>query len=224
MDDDALQSLESAIARRAGRPLGDTEKVTGRTLQPFSFAGQEAAENLLTKARRALATGDPDRARKHIDRAARLPFDDHEQAAPAAFMVHQELFEEIIDALEVSEPGDRRWLDAALEVLETADEPARHDLRDVLAAIDQDYRLEPAEQARLRSAIAPVPERAELIDLDLDEAELSEHVQSILIACTAYRAALESHSDRPRAGCGSSVPSSISGADGATIRATQVPS
>jgi hypothetical protein len=72
MDQDVLRSLEEYFAGRADRPFGDVESVSGRALQPFSIAGQQAPENLLVKARRALDDGDRDRARSFVDRAARL--------------------------------------------------------------------------------------------------------------------------------------------------------
>lgn len=190
MNDDAWRSLGNLLAARADRPFGEVQWVSDRTLQPFSISGWMGAENLLTKARRAIDAGDLDRARKLVDRAARLPYDDHEQAAPAALAAHMELFNVVTDALEEAYADDSRWLDAALAVLTTADEPARYDMRDVLAAIDQDYALNPPESSRLRSAIAPIPHRAALKDLDLTETALGDEVISILIACEAYRAAL----------------------------------
>lgn len=51
---DLAQALQAVRAELADRPFGDTEGVSGRALQPFSRAGQEAAENLLGKALRAI--------------------------------------------------------------------------------------------------------------------------------------------------------------------------
>lgn len=185
-----VRSLQAILAEQADRPLGDTDAVSGRTLQPFSRAGQAAADNLLDKAVRALEADDTDRARRYADRAARLPFDDHEEAAPAAWAAHLRLFGVVTDALEASEPENHRWLEAALAVLETAEEPARFDLRDVLADIVQDYELPKTERRRLRAAITPIPDRATLFDLDLDELDLSDHIMSILKARAVYLAEL----------------------------------
>jgi hypothetical protein len=104
------QSLLGYLSERPNGPFGDVESVSGRTLQPFSFAGQRAAENLLIKARRALDNNDVDRARAFVDRAVRLPFDEHEGAAPAALAVHMDLFCVVTDALEQAEADDSRWL------------------------------------------------------------------------------------------------------------------
>lgn len=190
MDQAALRSFGEHVAERAGGPFGDVDMVSGRTLQTFSIAGERAAANLLRKARRALTARDLDRARTFVDRAAQLPYDEHEQVAPAAVGAHMELFCLVADALEQSETDDSRWLDAAVRVLASADEQARYDLRDVLAAIDQDYSLTRPEHSRIQSAIASVPDRAELTDLALSPSELAEHVVAILAACDDYSTAL----------------------------------
>ncbi|HET8599827.1 MAG TPA: hypothetical protein VFL99_05845 [Segeticoccus sp.] len=120
-----------------------------------------------------------------------MPFDHHEQAAPVALAVHMGLFCLVTDAMEGADPDDSRWLDAAVAVLEDADQAAACDLRDVLVAIDQDYSLRPAEHKRVRAAIASVPQRAELRDLQLEAAELGEHALSVLGACRNYERTLQ---------------------------------
>jgi hypothetical protein len=192
MDVATLTFLGEYFAERADRPFGDVESMSGRTLQPFSLAGQTAAANLLAKARRALNEHDPERARAFVDRAGRLPYDEHEQAAPAAIAAHMELFCLVTDTLEQSAVGDHRWLDAALAVLDSADEAARCDMRDVLAAIEQDYSLTWPERSRIHSAIASVPARPELRDLQINPTELSAHVLSVLTACGCFGAAFSS--------------------------------
>jgi hypothetical protein len=194
MDKDVLESLARYFAEHADRPFGDVESISGRTLQPFSIAGQEAARNLLDKAGRALDDGDLDRARGFVDRAVRLPFDKHEQGAPVAIAVHMELFCLVTDELERSEVDDPRWLDAALDVLAT-DESSQCEMRDVLAAIDQDYTLRPRDRAQLRSAVASIPDRPELRDQDLGPSELGDQVMSVLATCRKYRATLAAPAD-----------------------------
>ena len=195
MDQDMMRAVKDYLAERADRPFGDVEALSGRTLQPFSIAGQQGATNLLNKAGRALHDSDLDRARAFVDRAVQLPYDHHEQAAPVAIAAHMELFALVTDTLERAELDESWWLDTAVDVLATADEPARFDLRDVLAAIDQDYSLGSRERSRIRSAVAPIPERAELRDLDLSATELGDQVMSILVACRNYRAGLEMRSN-----------------------------
>lgn len=150
-EDDIRGRLVDHLRERAARPFGDVEAVSGRALQPFSLAGRRAAENLLTKARRALDKHDEASAATFIDRAVQLPFDEHEQMAPAAFAVHMNLFRAVIDAAEQAGPTDSLWLDAAIQVLNRAAAPAACDLRDVLVAIDQDYGL---DQCRVDLAAA----------------------------------------------------------------------
>jgi hypothetical protein len=175
---------------RLNRPFAAAEIRSGRTLQAFSFAGQQAAENLLAKAHRALDDNDRTQARMYVDRAVRLPFDEHEQVAPVAQVVHMELFCAVTDALEQAPAEDSRWLEAALNVLGAADEAGACDLRDVLVAIDHDYSLSAGEHRRIRAAIALVSERAELRDLELTPSELGDHVMSVLEACRAFETLL----------------------------------
>ncbi|HET7069713.1 MAG TPA: hypothetical protein VFI40_02725 [Nocardioides sp.] len=190
MDRDWAQALGRIVDEQRNRPFGDTESVSGRTLQPFSFAGLEAATNLLTKAIRALDRDESERARGYVDRAVRLPYDRHEETEPVAMAVHMMLFCDVTDALEDSDEDDLRWLDAAIDVLSTADEGGRCTMRDVLAAIDQDYALHRRESAALRSAIADVPARPELRDLRLDPQAMADCVMSVLAGCRNYRVAL----------------------------------
>lgn len=93
-------ALLDYLSERADAPFGDVEALSGRTLQPFSLALRQAAENLLFKARRALDDHDVDRAATWVDRAVELPFDEHEEVAPAAQAVHMDLFCAVTDAAE----------------------------------------------------------------------------------------------------------------------------
>ena len=185
MDERLRNALDSYLTERADRPFGDVESISGQTLQPFSEASQRGAGNLLDKAAKALAVGDDERARRLVDRAARMPYDRHEGTAPAAWAVHMKLFCLVTDTLEQSAIGDPRWLDAAIAVLDD-DGPARFVLRDVLTAIDSDYEMNRDERSRLCAAIAVVPVRVALRDLDLEPAELADHVVSVLVVCNRY--------------------------------------
>jgi hypothetical protein len=197
VDDDLLRSLDTHLREQADRPFGDTQAISGQTLQPFSIAGQQAAENLLSKARRALDNGDASRTRTFVDRAVRLPFDEHEDAAPAALAAQMDLYCLVTDALEVSEADDSRWLDAAEDVLGIADEAGCCELRDVLVAIDHDYSILPHEHRRIRAAIMQIPDRAELRDLKLTSAELGDHVMCVLHVHRHYRDSLERRTGWP---------------------------
>lgn len=190
VDKHVLGSLAHYFADQADQPFGDVELLSGRTLQPFSIAGQEAATNLLNKARRALNDGDLKRAREFVDRAVQLPYDKHEGAAPVSIAAHMDLFCLVTDTLESAETDDSRWLDCVLKVLATSDESARCVMREVLSAIDQDYPLNSREHTVLRTAVAAIPNRPELRDLHLNTTELGDQVMSILALCREYQAAL----------------------------------
>ena len=191
MTEDAQAPFTDLIAARADTPFGDTELVSRRALQPFSIAGQKAADNLLAKALRALDAGDHDRARALVDRAARLPYDRHEETWPAAAQASMALFNLVVEELESAPESDTRWLDAAVEVLGTVDDNGRCDLRDVLVVVDKEYDITRGERATLRAAVVDVPARPELADLRPEPGELAELVLSVLDACLRYRQALE---------------------------------
>ncbi|KNX37915.1 hypothetical protein [Luteipulveratus halotolerans] len=169
------------------RPLGAVGSVSGHALQPFSRAGMEAADNLLRKAKRALAAGDDQRAQRFVDRALSLPYDEHEHTRPALFSAHMALFNVVMDALERCPEDDSTWLDAALDVLARLEGTARDDLREVLAVVDTDYAIKRAESHRLQAAIRGIPERTALIERDdLPPETLPTVVLALLRAVLAY--------------------------------------
>lgn len=192
MDGDWEQVLGRLIGAEDKRPFGDAELASGRMLQRTSFASQEAATNLLTKALRALDADQPEQARSYVDRAVHMPFDRHEEVEPVAMAVHMMLFNDVTDAAEGSGEAESAWLEAALGALSKADEPGRSALRDVLATIDQDYRLPKRESASLRAATAEILAQPELRDLRVAPQEMSDHVMSVLTVCRDYRARLSS--------------------------------
>lgn len=184
------QRMNAYFQEQADQPFGNVELISGRTLVPFSRAGLTAADNLLTKADRALADGDPERAGHFIDRAAALNYDDHEKTAPAAFAASMMLYRAVTDALERSREGDSRWLEAAVMALSAAGGWGRSEMRHLLLVVRQDYVLEPGESRVIEKAVFEVPERTELRDVTLSPAELAEAVTSVLQILQSYRAAL----------------------------------
>lgn len=178
------------LRERADRPFGDTELGSSRALAPYSQAGLAAAENLLVKAERALDQGDEERMRRYVGLAAALNYDDREQTAPAAWEVRMLLFNTIVDTLEDSPEGDSRWLDAAVAAMESADEWGRSELRHTLLDVRQDHVLEAGESQTIADLVAPVPERADLRDLQLPSEELADALVSVLRTVHAYRRAL----------------------------------
>lgn len=191
VSEDALdRRIEALLAERANQPFGDHEAVAGRTLHPFSRASHDAAANLLDKALRALADGDDERAATFAARAARLPFDRHEEALPAATEAHMALFNSVTDEAEDSD-DDSRWLDAALEVIDTAEPDGAASLRRALEVMVDDFQLLPAEKRRIRAATAGAPDRPDVRDRQLDPEELTTVVLSILRTVVAYEQAVD---------------------------------
>lgn len=172
------------------RPLGNVELASGRALAPFSRASWAAADNLLTKAARSLDEGDDDRAEGLVRRAAALAYDTHENGAPAAFAVTMMLFSEVVDALEECAEDDERWLDAALDVIDSGGDVARSAMRGVLADIRQDFEISRSETRRIDAALRGIPPRTELREQGQVPAEqLARQVTERLRVLVAYAAA-----------------------------------
>jgi hypothetical protein len=162
------------VTRLLDAPLGIARFASNETAQPFSEAGQEAALNLLNKALDALEHGDRVRATRLVERAARLPFDDHEEVRPGWFQAHMLLFDAVSDAAEEAEPGDARWLDAALGATEGAGDDGLADMLDVLRTIDHDYGVPPRESRRIRRKVAEFRIRDEEVAGRIDRGETDE--------------------------------------------------
>lgn len=191
MDADALARVQAHFAALENQPFGNVESVSGRTLQPFSLAGQRAAGNLLAKALRALGAGDESKAGAYVDRAARLPFDPHEQMFPAAGEGTMALFSLVVDALEECEEDDVSWLEAARHAAASADEVGKCELRHTLQAIEADYQLTRRERAALRRLRDSLPEGMELRDRRGDPDELADLIMSVLAVCRDYQTAFD---------------------------------
>ena len=176
-ENDVFDRFRRHMEQEANRGLGDIPLRATAALAPFSRAEMDAAKNLLDKALRALDDGDEARARRFVDRAVALPYDEHEQVHPAAMTAQQQLFVAVTDAIE---DGGDEWLDAVIDTFASAPEEARYCLRDVLSSVLQDYELSDGDQRRLRRLISGVPERAELPDLDLQPEQLATAVLDVL--------------------------------------------
>ncbi len=176
-ENDIYEDFRRYLKQEANRGLGDIPLRATAALSPFSRAQMDAATNLLHKALRALEDGDEDRARRFVDRAVALPYDEHEQMHPAAAMAGQQLFSAVVDTLEV---GGDEWLDAASGTFASAPEQARLALRNVLTDVLQDFELSDSEQKRLRGLIKDVPDQAPLRNLDLPAEQLAVAVLEVL--------------------------------------------
>jgi hypothetical protein len=135
-----LDELHRMLDRERERPLGGLRDRSNRVLGPVSEGLHAAGDNLLRKAARALSSGDEDRARRYVERAVDLPFDEHERIGPAWFSASMLLFTAISDQLDVTPEGDNSWLTAAEQVLQRC-EPAEPALLGALAAIANNAEL-----------------------------------------------------------------------------------
>jgi hypothetical protein len=188
--------LAEMAARLSDRGLGDVQVQSNLAESARSLTTALAAKNLLTKARRHLATGQVERAGSYLDRALHLPYDETEEAPTAANEAHMLLFTIVSKAMEQSDEGDPTWLDAAEATLPRCGEHAREDLLQTLRVIDHDYGVTPPEQRRIR-AIAPSGTHSDGVgDVVRDRAGDDEATQRIvitelLLATTVYEAELD---------------------------------
>lgn len=174
----------------APHALGDAATVLGqRALAPISQAAMEAADNLLRKAAKALASGDEERAATFVARAVALPYDRREEMFPAAASAAMMLFTIVGDEAEARNP---RWIDAAAEVLPSEPGWGRSELLVTLGAVWDDYDLDPDEEAGLRALLAAPVDRPELQSSDLAGDELAAAVTEVLNVVVDYVAVLES--------------------------------
>lgn len=107
-----------------------------------------SADNLLGKASRALEVGDAARARRFVDRAMALPFDDHEEVHPAWWSAHMALHTLVVDEVEESVADDHLWLTAAERLLAVEDGAGALSLRQVLGTVGESVALTPYERTR----------------------------------------------------------------------------
>jgi hypothetical protein len=183
--------MDAYLRQQADQPFGDAFLASGRNLAPYSQAGMAAAENLLTKADRALGRGELDRARHFVARAAALNYDDHEKTAPAARTVHMMLFNAVVDELEDADRGDSQWLEAAEAALAASDAWGRSELRHILHLVSGDYVIERKESRRIATMGADVPRGQGLPEAAPSPTDLADAVMSVLATLALYREALE---------------------------------
>ena len=173
-------------------PLGELRWASNRLRSQESFAARDGAENLLSKARRALAADD-DRADALIRRACSMPCDDWEGSSPAAQAAVMMLFSLLVDDLEESDEDDPTWLAAVLAAFDAAPVDGRADLQHVLRDIANDYNLNRRESAALRRMIAHLPvDHRPITDLDPAAESLVPRVRALLLICNDFEDALAS--------------------------------
>jgi hypothetical protein len=192
------QLVLEGLAHATDRGLGDLQVRSNLGQRQFGQVSYLAARNLLIKAARAVAAGDRQRATRYVDRATDLPFDDEERANPAVFEAHMHLYEIVTDAVDTCAVDCSCWLDAAEAALTTCGGHAREDLLETLAAVDQEYRLQPREHRRVRTLVAGAPE-GDVLErrVDDDRPTQSQVIFELLQVANAYETALVRLHDEP---------------------------
>ena len=155
-DDLIASALARAVVEASDRGLGDLPVRSNLLHVSESVNVAKAAGNLLSKARRAIASGDRSRAERYVDRALTLPFDEMAEAEAALAAANQSLHNVVTEAVERSAAGDTAWLDAAEAALPRCGVHAREDLLEVLRVVVDMYTLERQEVRRIRR-LAPGP-------------------------------------------------------------------
>jgi len=183
-----FSKLEEYLRADVDRPLGGLQVKSNLEFFDSNHAIEEAADNLLLKARRDLIAGNRARADAYIEKALRLPVNQLTEAPAAQSSVHMMLFMMISDAVESAEEGDTGWLDRALAVLDECEPLAALELQSVLKSVASDYRLEPVESQRIRTMLAGKddPERALESLIAGGEASVRDLVRQSLDALLRY--------------------------------------
>ncbi|GGC84452.1 hypothetical protein GCM10011512_09110 [Tersicoccus solisilvae] len=186
MTEDPKAMARSLLHDLADRPLGGAELASGRTLLPFSASLLIGAENLLAKAARAWRN-DRARAERYVDRALALPFDEHEEAYPAARAATLYLYQLITAAIDELEDDDESWLDAAITVLRSSTGAGQAELRDALEDVPVIGGISETEEDRLLRAIGAVPEEPGRVELDdRPIGELRDRILAVLDVGAAF--------------------------------------
>lgn len=151
-----------------------------------------AAENLVRKVADALLDGDVERAHRVAERAAGLPYDEHQEMWPGVAVADQEIFNTLTDAVEIWPADEHSWVDAVsagMAESPTAAEQLSH-VAAILAHTATDVEIAPAEQARLsRIAGAQDPMRP-----PADGIPRAEHTDAI-VALAQVELRLRHHLD-----------------------------
>ena len=171
-------------------PLGNRPYAPTAALAPISEGLQTAASNLVEKARRALEP-DPARARRFIERAVRVPFDDHEEVYPGVVAAHFSLYMALSDAVDELEVHDRRWVAAALEVYRSTNEVGREELADALAVLVAEGVGTARMRQEIRTAIGDrQPREMAYDDPPVGHAAQCAYIEAVLRTRVEFESAL----------------------------------
>jgi hypothetical protein len=185
--------VEALDRRERERPLRSVVLPSNRIKAAVSAGLTAAAENLLAKALRAVGDGDMGRARRYVDRAVALGFDEHEEIGAAWGSASMLVYTLVTDAVEAAEPGDDGWLVAADQALDAGPGTvAALALRATLATLPDVYDLTRGQARRCR-ALAAGTDRDAWDGLSPAEPGVqAEVIYQVVRLAAAYAAAVSS--------------------------------
>lgn len=191
MTDPFSSRLDPARGQR--NEFGELARQSGRLLNELSHAQIAGAENLLTKAIRALDSEDDQRAEQLIRRAAQMPYDTREAGSPGVRAATLFVYGLISDQFEASDPDDMTWLDVALEVHPGLDPTGRAEVASVVHGFVLQgafFDVSAVEKRRIREAFGDAPLEAELGDRPNSTLEQRQDIiRSLIMAATVLSSA-----------------------------------
>lgn len=187
MTDPFSSRLDPARGQR--NEFGELARQSGRLLNELSHAQIAGAENLLTKAIRALDSEDDQRAEQLIRRAAQMPYDTREAGSPGVRAATLFVYGLISDQFEASDPDDMTWLDVALEVHPGLDPTGQAEVASVVHGFVLQgafFDVSAVEKRRIREAFGDAPLEAELGDRPNSTLEQRQDIiRSLIMAAMA---------------------------------------
>ena len=200
MSDPLPVVFDPAYGMRA--EFGELARQSGRMLNARHHAQITGAENLLTKATRALGSGDAERAEQLMQRAAQMPYDEREEESPGVGAASMLVYHLVSEQLEASEYDDTTWLDVVLEVHPGLDALGRAQVASLVHGFvlqEAFFTVSAAEKRRIRQAFGDAPLEAELGDGPNSTVEQRRDiVRSLILAAVAlgnaYATATETRS------------------------------
>ena len=176
-------------ARGQRNEFGELARQSGRLLNELSDAQIAGAQNLLTKAIRALDLEDDERAEQLIRRAAQMPYDTREAGSPGVRAATLFVYGVISDQFEACDPDDMTWFDVALEVHPGLDPTGRAEVASVVHGFVLQgafFDVSAVEKRRIREAFGDAPLEAELGDGPNSTLEQRQDViRSLIMAAMA---------------------------------------
>jgi hypothetical protein len=191
MDSRQMHAVDEWLRRGQDRPLAEVIVPSNLIGAEVSEGLQEAARNLLTKALGAALAGDLHRARRYVERAVQLPYDEHEGVGTAWWAASMMIYERLGDDVESCEAGDDAWLTAAESVLVGADDLAAQALQGALAGLSDAYSLSRSQTERCRVAARGCDPDGWDVQEPADDDERVAAVLGVVTLAAAYVTAFE---------------------------------